>query len=65
MAYTGRIDRTAVMLGKGGEIIVDDRLVTVAPYDSRFQIVGNDGRRDALKILHGVLTSPYQVFLAL
>ncbi len=27
VAYTGRIGRAAAMLGKGGEIIVDDRLV--------------------------------------
>ena len=35
-AYTDRIDRTAVMFGKNGEIIIDDRLVAVASCDGRF-----------------------------
>ena len=33
MAHTGRIDRAAVMFGKSGEIIIDDRLVAVTSCD--------------------------------
>ena len=65
MAYTGGIDRTAVKFGKSGEIIIDDRLVAVASCDGSLQIVGDDSRRNAFKILNGILTCLYQVFLAL
>ena len=50
MAYTGGIDRTAVILGKSGEIIIDDRLVAVASCDGRLQIVGNYCRRSSFGI---------------
>lgn len=65
MAYTGRIDRAAVMFGKSGEIIIDDRLIAVTSSNSRLQIVGNYGCRNAFKIVHGIFTALYQVFLAL
>lgn len=65
VAYTGRIDRTAVMLGKSGEAIIDDRFVAVATCDGRLQIVGDNGRRGTLKIVHGILTALYQEFLTL
>ena len=53
------------MFGKSGEIIIDDRLVAVAACNGRLQIVGDDSRRNAFKILHGILACLYQVFLAL
>ena len=65
MTHTGGIDRTAVIFGKSGEIIIDDRLVAVASCDGSLQIVGDDSRRNAFKISHGILTCLYQVFLAL
>ncbi|ETD18785.1 hypothetical protein HMPREF1199_01604 [Hoylesella oralis CC98A] len=65
VAYTGRIDRTAVMFGKGSEIVIDDGLVAVASCDGRFQIVGDYCRRSPFKIQHGILASLDQVFLAL
>ena len=40
MTHTGGIDRTAVIFGKSGEIIIDDRLVAVASCDGGLQIVG-------------------------
>lgn len=64
MAYTGRIDRAAVMFGKSGEIIIDDRLFAVTSSNSRLQIVGDYGCRNAFKIVHGIFTALYQVFLA-
>ena len=45
------LDRTAVKFGKSGEIIIDDRLVAVASCDGSLQIVGDDSRRNAFKIL--------------
>ena len=65
VTHTGGIDRTAVKFGKSGEIIIDDRLVAVASCDGSLQIVGDDSRRNAFKILNGILTCLYQVFLAL
>ena len=65
MAYTGGIDRTAVMFGKSGEIIIDDRFVTGASCNCRFQVVGDNGRWNAFKIVHGIFTVLYQVFLVL
>ena len=65
VTHTGGIDRTAVIFGKSGEIIIDDRLVAVASCDGSLQIVGDDSRRNAFKILNGILTCLYQVFLAL
>ena len=47
MTHTGRIDRTAVIFGKSGEITIDDRLVAVASCDGSLQIVGDDSRRNA------------------
>ena len=38
VAYTGGIDRTAVMLGKSGKIVIDDGLVAVASCNGRLQI---------------------------
>ena len=49
MTHTGGIDRTAVIFGKSGEIIIDDRLVAVASCDGSLQIVGDDSRRNAFK----------------
>ena len=49
MAYTGGIDRTAVMLGKSGKIVIDDGLVAVASCDGRLQIVGDYCRRSPLR----------------
>ena len=37
----------------------------VASCDGSLQIVGDDSRRNAFKILNGILTCLYQVFLAL
>src|SRR5699024_4902836 len=65
MTYTGRIDHTAVIFRKGGKIFIDDRLVTVASCYGGSQIIRDNGRRNTFKITHGVLASPYQVFLAL
>ncbi len=53
------------MFGKSGEIIVDDKFVAVTTCDGRLQIVGDNGRRDSFKIVHGILTALYQVFLVL
>ena len=64
VTHTSRIDHTAVIFGKSGEIIIDDRFVAVASCDGSLQIVG-DGRRNTFKILNGILTCLYQVFLAL
>ena len=40
VAYTGGIDRTAVILSKSGKIVIDDGLIAVASCDGRLQIVG-------------------------
>ena len=40
MTHTGGIDRTAVIFGKSGEIIIDDRLVAVASCDAAFRLSG-------------------------
>ena len=40
VAYTGGIDRTAVILSKSGKIVIDDGLVAVASCNGRLQIVG-------------------------
>ena len=65
VTHTGGTDRTTVIFGKSGKIIIDDRLVAVASCDGSLQVVGDDSRRNAFKILHGILTCFYQVFLAL
>ena len=49
VSYTGGIDCAAVMLGKSGEIIIDDGLVAVASCDGRLQIVGDYCRRPPSK----------------
>lgn len=65
VAYTGGTGRTAVMLGKSGEIVIDDGLVAVASCDGRLQIVGDYCRRSPFEIQHGIPASLDQVFLAL
>ena len=65
VTHTSRIDHTAVIFGKSGEIIIDDRFVAVASCDGSLQIVGDDSRRNTFKILNGILACLYQVFLAL
>ena len=65
VTHTGGIDRTTVIFGKSGEIIIDDRPVAVASCDGSLQIVGDDSRRNTFKILNGILACLYQVFLAL
>lgn len=49
VAYTGGIDRTAVILGKSGKIVIDDGLVAVTSCDGRLQIVENYCRRSPLR----------------
>lgn len=65
VTHTSRIDHTAVIFGKSGEIIIDDRFVAVASCDGSLQIVGDDSHRNTFKILNGILACLYQVFLAL
>lgn len=55
VAYTGRIDRAAVIFGKSGEIVIDDGFVAVASCNGRLEIVGDYCRRSPFKIQHGIL----------
>ena len=65
MAHTGRKYGTAVMLGKGGKVLVDYRLVTVAACHGRLQVVRHDGHRHTAEEMQRILTRPDQVLLAL
>lgn len=49
VAYTGGIDRIAVILSKSCKIVIDDGLVAVTSCDGRLQIVGNYCRRSPLR----------------
>lgn len=65
MSDTGRIHGTAVVLGKGGELLIDDRLIAVAPGDGRLKIVCNDCGGHTLEVLEGVLAGLDQVLFFL
>ena len=64
VTHMGGIDRTAVMFGKSGEIIIADRLVAFAPCDGGLQIVGDDSRRNAFKILYPGSKASNSILLA-
>ena len=55
MAHAGRIHGTAVMLGKCGKVLVDNRLVTVTACHCRLQVVRHDGHRHTAEEMQRVL----------
>jgi hypothetical protein len=65
MAHTCRIDGTPVVLGKGGKLLVDDRLVAVVAYNGRFQVVRDYGQRSTAIEVERIFTGLDQVALLL
>ena len=54
-----------IMFSPGSEILVDDRIVSVATRDRSLQVVGNDSHRRTAEKMKGILTGRNQVFLLL
>ena len=65
MRERGGIEGRGVILGKRGEMMIDERVVAVGWCEGRVEIVGEDRGRKGLKILDGIVRWVYEVLVGL